>query len=686
VDVRYAASLRNDDGFYLYIKLADTIPSGRRVLVSAFIDADGKGSTGYSIQGIGADLRADSQSNIQDGSVFAFHGSDQRAFDWTLSASMTCAFSGSEVEMRLSGADISSDYRVVFATVDDLSDRDSSDYPISSSPAVLTLHQSPLENLFPSGEKDVMEVEIASHGGDGVLQTLEIVGEPSALKVIKPILPIPVGSTPVTVKLRADASQIQSGTFVSVKLNSATGSVPVYISGEMLKGYAIAPPSSIAIDGAFADWSKATMDKQPVNPSVRDGLDVTSSAKSNETSGLALLLGVRDRIFLGTSAPEGVAASGGQGGGTAPPPPKGEDVAILYIDLDGGKSELRAEMHGKYGDIYNASLYKLVSGTWERLASIDAGSNRTTLETMVPSSYLGSFTKVKIYYQIFGWNDLGEGLLMIGDDGGKPLPGPDATPQFEYTPIISDVSPAAFRLSWVSDQAVNGSVEYCQYSASVCDSGSFPGSPSVAYDTMEFIPNGTSLVEIGGLSSGTQYFYRAKARNAGSEVAYSPASSPYPSVTTKTSTSAGFNPPFMVHPYHDINHNYVYDQPPDVEQSYFLVYLYHSGAGALASRGNPTTVVITASNLRDDNAIGDPHQLNVADTITYFVAGLCDDGSGTKYWVNTTASTSVPWTDQPIIKDIMTEKAPELRMDSLMVVWIALIMASVVVLKSRGRR
>jgi hypothetical protein len=687
-DIVSGASMRSSSSLYLYVKLADLLTVGRKVLVSAFVDTDADPSTGYSVLGIGADMRIDAQSDLSGGTVSEFQGSDQELFSWMTVSSTESAFSGSEAEFKAITSSVHDDYRVVFTTVDDLSHRDISDYPIAPSP-VIVLEKRTLASTLPFVESDAIEIAMAAHGGDGVLSTIEVDSTPTSLKVIKPVLPVTLGLSPVSLKVRADASQVQSGTFVSIKIKSATGSVPTYVYGDDLKGYAIAPPSDIKIDGAFDDWKKVSLNKQSIDPKVRDGLDITSTAKSNESAGLALLLGVRDNIFLGTFSPLLVSVQGSGGGGTPTPPTKGEDVAYIFMDFDNGALQLRAEIHGKHGIVSTSgsSLFKLVNNLWEKIASIDAGSNRSMLETMIPSTYFENRKNVKIYYQIFGWNDLGEGLLAIGDSDDEPIPTPDAVPKFMYRPIASDISPGSFRLSWVSDQSVNATVEYCQYSAGVCDAGNFPGSPSTSYDTAEFLANGTSLVDVAGLSSGTQYFYRAKARNPGSEVAYSPSSPPYPNVTTKINPSSDFNPPFIVRPYHDVNHDGVYGSPPDVKQNYFLVYLNHTGADPLVSRGDSWEVVITASRLTNNDSAGGSHTLIVGDTVSYFVTGLYNDSSGISYWVNRTATTTVPWTDQPILVNISTEKVvPELRAEALLPSGAVLVIATVAVLYRVGRR
>ena len=661
-DITSAASVRGSEGLYLYIRVGDLITGGRKVLITSYVDTDGNPATGYLIQGTGADIRIDFQTDIGDGAGYVFQGDNQLLFNWTSAFSVQGEVSGSELELGPIPAPLSEHYHAVFTTVDDHDARDISDYPIAPGP-VITLEQKPLLHLLPSGERDVLEIVASSHGGESTLNSIEMENTPVEMKLapVTPLLPMTISSTPVTFKVRADVSQVQSGSFVSIKIRSASASGSVYVFGEELKGYAIAPPQDIRIDGAFDDWKKVNITRHPIDRSVRDGLDITTTGKSNETGGLALLLGVRDNLFLGTPSPMNIIISGGGGGGGIPSTPtSGEDIAYILMDFDKGALSLRVDIHGKHGKVTGSVLYELRDSKWEKITTLDVGSNRTSMETLVPSTYIGVRQSVKISYQIFGWNDIGEGLLLDTGFDARPVE-PKSVPQFMYTPIVSDISPGSFKVSWVSDQPVNASIEYCSYSPGVCDSTHFPASPSVSYDTLEFLQNGTSLVEITGLSPGTQYIYRAKARNSANEISYSPSSAPYPSVTTKTSTSAGFNPGFLIQPYHDVNNNYQYDSSVDKKQSYFLVYLNHTGAETLVGRGDPQMVVIIGSNLRNNDAVGDPHPLVQGDIVSFFVAGLYNDGSGTSLWVNTTATLNIPWVDQPIEMNIRTESVPDVH-------------------------
>lgn len=236
----------------------------------------------------------------------------------------------------------------------------------------------------------------------------------------------------------------------------------------------------------------------------------------------------------------------------------------------------------------------------------------------------------------------GEGPLATSD---HPIT-PASIPRFIYVPILSDVTTASFTISWVSDQPVNASVEYCVSAAGTCDQNNFPVSHSVAYDSSEFLPSGAALIRTRDLTPGTTFYYRAFERNASGGQNYSPNSAPYPSVTIKTDTNIQVgNPTFNVAPYYDKDNDYQWNATKDVKQHDFLLYLNHTGAEALVSRGSGGSgwiCTIDSNNMRSATAGGAPHSLSSGNLVTFFIVGLYDNGTGNAIWSNWTASYTIP--------------------------------------------
>ena len=205
------------------------------------------------------------------------------------------------------------------------------------------------------------------------------------------------------------------------------------------------------------------------------------------------------------------------------------------------------------------------------------------------------------------------------------------------TPITSDITSNKFRASWVADVPIKGAIEYC-VSGGSCGYNSLSSTTTVN-DPSPYLASGTALVEASSLVPGTTYYYRFKATLQSGDVVYYPYSPPYPSVTTKTDTLPGYpsNPTFNVAPFYDKNNNGAWNgEPPDAKQNNFLIYLNHTGTETLVARGNPWIAAIATSNLRNATASGSPHLLTASDQVTFWIAGMYNDGQRSTFWRNAT--------------------------------------------------
>jgi len=223
----------------------------------------------------------------------------------------------------------------------------------------------------------------------------------------------------------------------------------------------------------------------------------------------------------------------------------------------------------------------------------------------------------------------------------------DDIPQFLHnssalntTIFATSITSSSFRVSWVSSEPVNGSVEYCTYSVGTCDQNTLSGT-SVKWDNSMYA-SGVIMITVSSLAKNTTYYYRAKSATSGGEVRYYPNIPPYPSVRTKNNTQPGYasNPTFTISPYDDKNGNNAWDgEPTDAKQYRFLVYLNHTGAETLVARGVSDSGWISAiasANLRNANVEGAPHQLSNGDTLTFYIAGVYNGNLRVNYTASVT--------------------------------------------------
>jgi hypothetical protein len=259
-----------------------------------------------------------------------------------------------------------------------------------------------------------------------------------------------------------------------------------------------------------------------------------------------------------------------------------------------------------------------------------------------------------------------QGGLVIISHTSTPVEA-QALPAFLTQPAVTDVTPGGFRVSWLADQQVTGTL----YWANVPNPAAWNSS---ALDGPASTVNGAVVVDTTGvLATGTVHYWKVR-QQAGAEESWHP-SIGTESVRTEDAvgTSCGTNPFLDIGPYHDGNGNRIWDaEPVDRAQVRFLVQLTHAGAGQLAARGGDsgdpalwnatlsTDNLITKDPGDDYHCLTDGHHPSGLAPFTFSIHGLYDDGTGKKHWQNTTAAYNWP-TSGPIFVDMrFATEVPEL--------------------------
>ncbi|HLF06943.1 MAG TPA: hypothetical protein VI893_07235 [Thermoplasmata archaeon] len=243
-----------------------------------------------------------------------------------------------------------------------------------------------------------------------------------------------------------------------------------------------------------------------------------------------------------------------------------------------------------------------------------------------------------------------------GGFGRRPLPAPTAAPTFLYPPMITDVDNTIFTISWVADQPINASVEFCESGVGGCSSGALAGT-TTKYDILQYNMSHVGLVRVTGLGQATSYNYRAVAKNQSGGIGYHPSSAPYPTLTTKNhapDTGNSNAPIFFLRPFVDVDGTNSYVDPPDKPALKFIGYINHSSHSGHPSPSVPMAVrapcapdgagdcwviPFSTSNMRNDDATGLPHAIGAGELADFFVAGVHYDGSSRYYFWN--ASTTL---------------------------------------------
>jgi len=252
-----------------------------------------------------------------------------------------------------------------------------------------------------------------------------------------------------------------------------------------------------------------------------------------------------------------------------------------------------------------------------------------------------------------------------GGLGRRPLPAPTAAPTFLYPPMITDVDNTIFTISWVADQPINASVEFCQSGIAGCSSGALAGT-ATKYDILQYNMSHVGLVRVTGLAQGTSYNYRAVAMNQSGGIGYHPSSAPYPTLTTKNhapDTGNSNAPIFFLRPFVDVDGTNSYVNPPDKPALKFVAYINHSvhsghlnpsvpmavrAPCAPDGAGDCWIIPFSTSNMRNDDATGLPHAIGAGELASFFVAGVHYDGSSRYYFWNASTTLTNDGSGDPI--------------------------------------
>src|SRR3989442_769266 len=221
-----------------------------------------------------------------------------------------------------------------------------------------------------------------------------LTGFPSTGSMIPSQAP-PEATTPASAS--ALASGVSPGDVVQVDVTSATAPVPVVIRGGPIRAYLVAPPSTVRIDGLFADWvGRDQVDSDPV-PVKNPDVDILRYGAAVNTSAAYFHVAVAGDMMAGRVPDRFIRLPPGQGGNGSGGPPiplprrTGEDILRAYVDLnstdavglpvDGIYADYLLEVRGVAGRITSQKLYAW-AGTWSPIPSLGVtlAKNATDIE------------------------------------------------------------------------------------------------------------------------------------------------------------------------------------------------------------------------------------------------------------------------------------------------------------------
>jgi len=313
--------------------------------VRIFIDIDGSTSTGYRIDGLGADRMIEVSGyagRVQSSTLWEFDSNrNQRDWSgWIKGTSTPAAASGSRIEVEaqwLAGVPSSVPLVATVHTVSWDKQVDQGDFPVSPGfgtlsivsdpqvPDVIAGNDVPLLRLTLTAHGqpvslNSLQVEIAGTAPANVATSLRLTDSTSLLAQAAPVSPsVRFSFAPVQIAVGAPTILFVVGDFASttgetfgIQLPSIH---PFGVSGGVVAlrenpgvralGYLGVVPVAPRVDGAFDEWNALSADPtNDVAPRGNPDIDLTHYGALQNGTATFLYAGVSGRILAGTSTPE----------------------------------------------------------------------------------------------------------------------------------------------------------------------------------------------------------------------------------------------------------------------------------------------------------------------------------------------------------------------------------------------
>src|SRR3989475_5479104 len=239
----------------------------------------------------------------------------------------------------------------------------------------------------------------------------------------------------ITASASALASGVSPGRVVQVDVASATAPVPVVIRGGPIRAYLVAPPSTVRIDGLFADWvGRDQLDSDPV-PVKNPDVDILRYGAAVNTSAAYFHVAVAGDLMAGRVPDRFIRLPPGQGGNGSGGPPiplprrTGEDILRAYVDLnstdavgllvDGIYADYLLEVRGVAGRITSQNLFRW-TGSWSPIPSsgVALAKNATDIEGSIAVGPTTNTTRM--VFEATDWSSVADWTVEVGAPSSAP--------------------------------------------------------------------------------------------------------------------------------------------------------------------------------------------------------------------------------------------------------------------------
>lgn len=434
----WAVKLGSSNLFVFVSTKAATMSTAEIDSFYLFADSDGSSSTGYIVSDIGADYMVEIHGwngSITSSPLSRFPLTAERDDwnSWQNMGSASAVLAANRIEWVADVPVISAGARYVLASQSGQSQQGIS-YPVREDITLLVVKQQPIPAVAATGivakgpSVGAMRLTLSCQGGSGMVTSIV-----PTVSGATPIIPqtgtisMTVGQEQ-TVDVMIDTSGWTDGSVASVFLaqTGVTSSFDtVLVVGEPVRAYINTAPSSIQIDGAFADWSGRTAADSDLTAMKDSNVDISAVGAVNTSVSSSFYISVKGDMCGGSFVPSQTTKPSGSGGGVVTPTKKtGEDFLRVFLDTDLLASTGSVVMHpsktigadylievtGVNQKITSKSIQEFVSGSWIFVSgTVTAENDDQQLELGVSSSSISGVSSIEFVIEMTdwrGWSDI----------------------------------------------------------------------------------------------------------------------------------------------------------------------------------------------------------------------------------------------------------------------------------------
>ncbi|HYT16893.1 MAG TPA: helix-hairpin-helix domain-containing protein [Thermoplasmata archaeon] len=449
VAIDHYASLLDHNSLYLFASTRGGMfgDSSAYDGIYFLIDADGNPATGYQFEGIGAEAVLEifgGNNSVAGSRLYGFPSNAE--VNWSQRQSIgspPAAASVQGVEAQISTYDLtgfdSGRFRIAVLADDFAGISSRSLAPLTPNGSVL-LELQPFTSVVSSTTAPLFTIRVHALGlpaGDSwdVSSFVYSATQGVTVSLSTGSVVLTQGQPETTITAFASASGPLPGDVIQVDMTNATALVPVVIRGGPIRAYMMAPPSTVRVDGLFADWvGRDQTDSDPV-PVKNPDVDILRYGAAVNTTAAYFHVAVAGDLMAGRVPDRFIRIPPGQGGNASGGPPvplprrTGEDILRSYVDLnstdavglsvDGIHADYLLEVRGVAGRITSQNLYAW-TGSWSPISSsgVALAKNATDIEGSIA---IGPTTNTtRMVFEATDWSSGSDWTVGIGAPAFAP--------------------------------------------------------------------------------------------------------------------------------------------------------------------------------------------------------------------------------------------------------------------------